>query len=98
MEALILFAWGLGALIGISAAQRRGFSIVAGVIGGILLGPILAPLMFLVSGNKMKCPHCAEWIEKKAKVCPHCQRDVVAAPPKVSAPAPNIRTSSARRR
>jgi len=27
-------------LIGISAAQRRGFNMAAGVIGGLLLGPL----------------------------------------------------------
>ena len=71
----------LGALIGYAASQRRGFSPVGGVIGGMLLGP-LAVLMFFVSGiasrneAQKKCPHCAEWIKPDAKVCKHCGRDV----------------------
>lgn len=66
-------AWILfGALIGVSAAQRRGFGTASGVIGGMLLGP-LAILMYFVTGDRMKCPECAEWINKKAKLCPHCK-------------------------
>lgn len=66
-------AWILfGALIGVSASQRRGFGTAAGVIGGMLLGP-LAALMYFVSGDRRKCPQCAEWIKKEAKLCPHCK-------------------------
>lgn len=66
-------AWLLfGALIGVSAAQRRGFGTASGVIGGILLGP-LAVLMYFVSSDRYKCPDCAEWINKGARVCPHCK-------------------------
>ena len=36
-------------LIGVAAAQKKGFSIAAGILGGLLLGP-LAFLMFFVSG------------------------------------------------
>lgn len=79
-----LLFWGLlGALIGVAAAQKKGFSVVGGLVGGILLGP-LAVLMFAVSGvskggEQKKCPHCAEWIKPEAKVCKHCQRELPAA-------------------
>lgn len=79
----MFLAWALfGALIGVAAAQRKGFSMVSGVIGGLLLGP-LAFLMFFVSGidrsdaNKKKCPHCAEWIQGAATICKHCKQPVV---------------------
>ena len=29
----------------------------------------------LAAGN-LKCPHCAEWIKREAKVCRHCIREV----------------------
>ncbi len=70
--------WALfGALIGVSAANRRGFGTAGGVIGGLLLGP-LAVLMYFVSGDRRQCPHCAEWIKKKAKICPHCKSSVAS--------------------
>jgi hypothetical protein len=77
----MLFFWPvLGAFIGYAAARRRGFSDIAGILGGLLLGP-LAVLMFFVSGvtqadQNRKCPHCAEWIKSEARVCRFCSRDV----------------------
>lgn len=62
-----------GGLIGIVAASDKGYSTVGGFIGGALLGP-LAILMFLCSSGKKRCPFCAEWIQEKAKLCPHCGR------------------------
>lgn len=75
-----LFWFVIGALIGAYAAQRKGFSIIGGVLGGALLGP-LAILMFAVSsvssGDKQKkCPACAEWVKREAKVCKHCGKEI----------------------
>ena len=71
----------LGALIGYLAAQKRGFSTVGGVLGGLLLGP-LAFLMFFMSGivskdeRGKKCAFCAEWIKADAIICKHCGQKV----------------------
>jgi len=64
-----------GALIGVAAANRRGFGTASGVIGGLLLGP-LAVLMFFASSGRKKCPKCAEWVQKKAVLCPHCRSEI----------------------
>lgn len=70
----LFLAWPfLGALIGAWASQRKRFSIAAGIVGGALLG-VAAPLMFLVSGTRRKCPACAEMIARDAKVCRFCQK------------------------
>jgi len=75
----MILTWGLlGALIGVAAAQKRGFSVIGGVLGGLLLGP-LAFLMFFVTGvsgsdRNRKCPFCAEFIKAEAVVCKHCGR------------------------
>jgi hypothetical protein len=81
----MLIAWALfGALIGAAAAQKKGFALAGGIIGGLLLGP-LAVLLFFVSGisradaNNKKCPHCAEWIKGEATICKHCHQPVTAA-------------------
>jgi hypothetical protein len=75
-----LFWLVIGLLLGIAAAQKKGFSPVLGAVGGLLLGP-LAILMFAVSGvssgdKRAKCPSCAEWVQASAKVCKHCGRDI----------------------
>lgn len=80
---MMLFWLLIGALIGAYAAQKKGFSMVAGLLGGALLGP-LAILMFAVSrvgdeGKQVKCPFCAEPVKAEAKVCKHCHKDLPAA-------------------
>ena len=77
---LIIFWALLGILIGTAAAQKQGFHVAAGVIGGLLLGP-LAVLLFMVSGVdsksdlRKKCPFCANWVKQEALVCQHCKRE-----------------------
>ena len=78
----MFLTWAIfGALIGYLAAQKRGFSTVGGVVGGLLLGP-LALLLFLVDGiasrseKQKKCPFCAEWVKPDAITCKHCGKDI----------------------
>lgn len=79
----MLILWALfGALIGLAAAQKRGFSPAGGILGGLMLGP-LAFLMFFVSGISRseatkKCPYCAEFVKGDAKFCKHCHRELVS--------------------
>ena len=80
---MLLFWLLLGALIGAYAAQCKGFSVIGGLLGGALLGP-LAFLMFFVSGvssgdQQRKCPFCAEWVKPEAKVCKHCHKELPPA-------------------
>ena len=78
---MLIFWLLLGALIGAYAAQRKGFSMIGGLLGGALLGP-LALLMFFVSGissadgRQRKCPFCAEWVKPEATVCKHCRKEL----------------------
>jgi hypothetical protein len=87
---LSTFSWILlGALLGVLAAQKRGFNVVGAALGGALLGP-LAFLMFFMSGlvssdKRKKCPFCAEFVKQEAIVCPHCQREIGNIPTAASA-------------
>ncbi|MEO7972702.1 MAG: hypothetical protein ABIU84_03875 [Thermoanaerobaculia bacterium] len=68
----------LGGLIGVVAADRKHFNMLAGGAVGALLGPF-SLLMFFASGAKVRvCPFCAEKIAAEAKVCKHCRRDLPA--------------------
>jgi len=73
------YAWLiLGGLIGVVAADRKGFNMLVGGAVGALLGP-LALLMFFASGPKVRvCPFCAEKIALEAKVCKHCRKELPA--------------------
>ena len=71
MFGFVVFFWALWIAIGVTAAQKRGFSVVMGVIGGFLLGP-LCFLMFFVTDKRPKCPQCAEAVKPEARVCKHC--------------------------
>lgn len=76
----MLIIWALvGAAIGIFAAKARGLSLAEGLVGGALLGP-LAFLLFFVSGTtdttKKRCPYCDELVQRDARVCKHCGRDI----------------------
>ena len=79
----MLLIWTIfGALVGALAAQRKGFSMVLGILGGMLLGP-LALLMLFVTGvgggdARRKCPFCAEWVKAEATICRHCHKGLTA--------------------
>jgi hypothetical protein len=95
----MFLAWAiLGALIGVAAAQKRGFSVVGGVLGGLMLGP-LAFLLFFVSGvtsadaSNKKCLACAEWIKGEATVCKHCH---TAVAPIAARPSSGVRPVAVR--
>lgn len=76
MELLVICCWLLGGLIGYTIASNRGLSPITGFLGGILLGPILAPLLFLVTPDRKRCSKCREWVQKDALVCPHCREEL----------------------
>lgn len=59
---------------------------VAGVVSGVMMGPIFAWVLFLVSGilhanERRPCPHCREWTDPKATVCHHCGRGIAPVTP-----------------
>lgn len=81
MELLIMWPVA-GALVGYMAAQKKGWSVIAGILGGMLLGA-LSPLMFCLSAVSSydaatrTCPACAETVKAEAAVCKHCGRALV---------------------
>jgi predicted amidophosphoribosyltransferase len=51
---------------------------------GVLLGPFGILIALFSQGNRKRCPHCRELIDKDATVCSHCHRDQPKpAPPRL---------------
>jgi len=78
-------AWlwfGVGAIIGYSAARRRSFSPVKCVALGTLLGPLAVVLFFAPAGVSapppLICQYCAEQVLASARLCQHCGAILVA--------------------
>jgi hypothetical protein len=80
MEILIIAV--LIGLIPAAIASSKGHSFVLWWIYGAALFIVALPhsLMLSAGGSKRKCPFCAETVRLEAIVCPHCQRDLPAAP------------------
>lgn len=76
MEIIVIPVWLICGIVAALIYQSKGRSGVSGCLGGVILGPIGLLLAIASSDARRKCPHCAERIQKDAKVCPHCQRDV----------------------
>lgn len=56
------------------------FSVIIGFIVALLM-PANAPKAEQTqyqSGDRRKCPFCAEWVASEAKICKHCQRELPA--------------------
>jgi hypothetical protein len=47
----------------------------AGLVLGLILGPFGIILVLVLNGDRVKCPFCGKLIDKKAIVCPYCQRE-----------------------
>ena len=82
----------ISGLVGKLIGDRKGRG-GAGLLFGALLGPI-GWLIILVgpdlkaeqeAARLRKCPFCAELVQREAKVCKHCGRDIT---PDVAQPAP----------
>ena len=73
---LLLWA-GFGAAVGRFAAQRRGFSLVTGVVAGLVLGPFAVALFYIplsisTTERQQKCPYFAGRVASDSRVCRHC--------------------------
>jgi len=78
MDLFIFLIWIVCGVAAMSIYQKKGRSGLTGFLGGFILGPI-GLILALASGSDLPtCPFCAERIQKAAKVCPHCQRDLPA--------------------
>ena len=74
---IVLWLWPvLGAAIGYFVSSRTSFRIVTCVACGLLLGPLVAVLLFVpatvATRKQVSCSYCAQRVLADARVCQHC--------------------------
>jgi hypothetical protein len=95
---LLIVALGCG-VIGAAIAQGKGADSAAGFFLGLLLGPIGILISCFLGdpaskavrdaelGAKKRCPECAEYVFREAKICRYCRHEFQVARPPPAAPA-----------
>ena len=73
MEFLVL--WFISGLVGAAIGSSKERTL-AGLILGLILGPIGWLFIAISSGGRKRCPSCRSWVDKLATVCPRCSRDI----------------------
>ena len=74
--AIILIAAILLGLIPAAIASRKGQSFLFWWIFGAILFILALPLAIVAQDARPKCPECLSPVNKLAKVCPSCHRDL----------------------
>jgi len=72
----VFFIWLTCVVISAVVGAQRG-NPLGGTFSGVMLGP-LGVLIVLLSKdkNRVPCPFCAEKIQKKAKICLFCRKEL----------------------
>lgn len=64
--------WMVCGLIAALIGSTKGEGCLAFILG-CFFGPLGILFAILSSGDRRPCPYCAEKIQKKARLCPHCR-------------------------
>jgi hypothetical protein len=70
-------------LIPAAIANHKGHNFARWWVFGAVFFLLALPLSLMLKQSeeaRRKCPHCAEWVVREAKVCKHCGRDIPRAP------------------
>jgi RNA polymerase subunit RPABC4/transcription elongation factor Spt4 len=73
----IISLWLLFGIVSAVIAARKDAGCL-GFILGVLLGPFGILIALFMKGNRKACPLCKELVNKDAKICPHCQREILS--------------------
>lgn len=77
-----LMGWVAVSLLLAAVAKHYGHSFLATLIAGLLLSPLIAAVLVLVSkpssAKRVPCPECAEPVLAAAIKCKHCGANLAA--------------------
>ena len=88
----IVIAWIIIPLVVGLVAKSRGRSFIGWFLYTLLIWPVALVHLLLIGRTergwerkaqvegRARCPHCAEFIQRQARVCPHCRKDVRESP------------------
>jgi len=91
MMVFVIF-WIICGAVAATIASSKGGSALIGFIVGVLLGPLGIIIAFFLgnekaaaqsqiqSGERKKCPRCAELVQPDALVCKHCGHEFATPP------------------
>lgn len=74
MSSSFVGLWFFCAIIATMIGSRKGEAGSA-FLFGLILGPLGVILALLSTGSRKKCQFCREYVDKKATVCPRCQKE-----------------------
>lgn len=74
----IALIWVVSMIVSAAIGNSKGEGGL-GFLVGLIFGPLGIVFALLSRGDRMKCPSCAEWMKRRALVCPHCGRERAAA-------------------
>jgi hypothetical protein len=84
-----VFFWLAFAIIVGIAAKKRNRSGVGWFFLAVLISPLLAGLALVAVGRgtttlyaMRKCPACAEYVQREARICKHCRSELPPMPPR----------------
>jgi hypothetical protein len=73
---IIAFLWILAIIVGTAIGHRKGQAFAAFIICLLLswIGVLIVALS--ADTRRVPCPHCAEPVRERARICPHCRLDM----------------------
>lgn len=73
----VIIIWLLFGFVAAVIAARKNAGCF-GFVLGVLLGPFGILIAIFMKGNRKACPLCKELVHVEAKICPHCQREILS--------------------
>ena len=75
METYFGIMWIVSIIAGTIIGSKKGEGCISFLMC-CLLGPIWLIVVLVSQGNRVRCPYCREFIDRKAIICSHCRSEL----------------------